>query len=60
MRKFIICTPHQIFGGDQITKDGMGCACGTYGGEKRYIQGLVGKPKGKRNLGRSKIHGRWL
>jgi hypothetical protein len=45
---------------DQITKDGMGCASGTYGGDKRCIQGLVGIPKGKRKLGRSKIHVCWL
>ena len=30
----------------------MGGACSAYGGEERYIQGLVGKPEGKRPLGR--------
>ena len=29
----------------------MGRACGTYGGRKRCAQG-VGKPEGKRSLGR--------
>jgi len=27
-------------------------ACSAYGGEERRIQGLVGKPEGKRPLGR--------
>ena len=30
----------------------MGGACSAYGGEERCIQGLVGKPEGKRPLGR--------
>ena len=30
----------------------MGGACGAYGGQERRIQGLVGKPEGKRPLGR--------
>jgi hypothetical protein len=34
----------------------MGWACGAYGGE-RCAQGLVGKPKGKRPLGRPRC--RW-
>jgi hypothetical protein len=38
----------------------MGCARGTYGREKRCIKGLVGKPNGKRELGRSKINVCWL
>jgi hypothetical protein len=29
-------------------------ACSTYEGEKRCIQGLVGKPEGKSPLGRPK------
>jgi len=29
-------------------------ACSTYGGEERRIQGLGGKPEGKRPLGRSR------
>jgi hypothetical protein len=35
----------------------MGGACITYGGQERYIQGLVGKTEGKRSLGRPKL--RW-
>ena len=30
----------------------MGGACSTYGGEQRCIQGLVGKPEGKRPHGK--------
>jgi hypothetical protein len=43
--------------GDKIEKNEMGGACSAYGGEERRIQGLVGKPEGKRPLGRSR--GRW-
>jgi len=32
----------------------MGGACSTYGGEERCIHGFVGKPEGKRLLGRSR------
>jgi hypothetical protein len=37
---------------DNIEKNEMGGACSAYGGEERCIQGLVGKPGGKRPLGR--------
>jgi hypothetical protein len=37
--------------GEQIKKDGLGEVGGRYGKE-RCIQGLVGKPEGKRPLGR--------
>jgi hypothetical protein len=30
----------------------MGGACSAYGGEERRIEGLVGKPEGRRLLGR--------
>ena len=32
----------------------MGGACSTYWGEERYIRCFVGKPEGKRPLGRPK------
>ena len=35
----------------------MGWTCSTYGGEERRIHGLVGKPEGKRLLGRPRL--RW-
>jgi len=35
-----------------MKKNEMGGTCGTYGGEERCIHGLVGKPDGKRLLGR--------
>ena len=52
MRKFIICTCHQIYSSDQIEKNEMGGACGTYGGEERCIQGLGGRLEKKKPLGR--------
>jgi hypothetical protein len=30
----------------------MNCACSTYGRKERFTQGFVGKPEGKRPLGR--------
>jgi len=38
--------------GDKIKKNEMGGACIVCGGEERRMQGLVGKPEGKRPLGR--------
>jgi hypothetical protein len=38
---------------DKIEKNGMGGICSTYGGEERGVYRiLVGKPEGKRLLGR--------
>ena len=54
MRSLVICTVHQMLLGDKIEKNEMGGACSAYGGEERRIQGLVGKPEGKRPLGRSR------
>jgi hypothetical protein len=36
---FMICSPQQMYYGDSIKEDGMGGACGTYGGGERYTQG---------------------
>jgi len=38
--------------GDQIKEDEMGRACGMYGRERNLYSVLVGKPEGKRPLGR--------
>ena len=38
--------------GHKIEKNEIGWACSTYGGEKRLYRVLVGKPEGKRPLGR--------
>jgi hypothetical protein len=38
----------KYYTGDQIKKNGKGGAYSTYGGHERCIQGLVGKPEGKR------------
>ena len=35
-----------------MEKNEMGGACGTYGGGERVYRVLVGKPEGKRPLGR--------
>jgi len=35
----------------------VGWTCGTHGGGERCLQGLVGKPEGKRPLGR--LRRRW-
>ena len=53
----MICTAHQILFGDQIEKNKMGGACSTYGERRGVYRLLVGKPEGKRPLGRS--GGRW-
>jgi len=50
--------------GGIIEKNEMGGACGAYGGGERCAKVLVGKPEGKRPLGRSSrrwgIILRWL
>jgi hypothetical protein len=52
MRSFMICTPHHCCAGDEIEKNEIGGACSAYG-EGRGVYGvLVGKPEGKRTLGR--------
>ena len=45
------CSP-KIFSGDKIEKNEMGGACGTYGEGRGVCRVLVGKPEGKRPLGR--------
>jgi hypothetical protein len=46
-----------IIWGDQSNKNEMDGACSTYGRQERIIQVLVGRPKGKRPLGR--LRRRW-
>jgi hypothetical protein len=38
--------------GDKVKKNEMGGACSTHGRGEKYIKDLVGKPVGKRPLGR--------
>ena len=38
---------------DQISKNEMGSSCGKCGREERCIKDLVGRPEGKRILGRT-------
>ena len=47
----MICTLTQYSAGDKIEKNETGGACGTHGG-RRVHKVLVGKPEGKRPLGR--------
>ena len=44
--------------GDKIEKNEMGWACGAYGGREGAYSFLVGKPEGKRPLGRPRR--RWV
>jgi hypothetical protein len=43
--------------GDQIEKNKMGGTCSTYGERRVVCRVLVGKPEGKRSLGRPRS--RW-
>jgi hypothetical protein len=52
----MICTLTN-YSGDQVEKNGMGGACSMYGERRGACRVLVGKPEGKRPLGRSKL--RW-
>jgi hypothetical protein len=52
MRRLMTCTPHPLLCGDKTEKNEMGGACSS-DGEGRYVyRVLVGKPEGKRPLGR--------
>jgi hypothetical protein len=53
----MICTAQQILQGDKGEKTEMGGACSTYRIEKMCYRFLVGKPEGKRPLGRPRF--RW-
>jgi len=48
----------QYCAGDKIEKNEMGWACASYGGERVAYRFLVGKPEGKRLLGRPRR--RWV
>jgi len=57
MRNLVICITHLILFGDQIEKNEMGVTCSTYGERRGVYRVVVGKPEGKRPLGRHR--GRW-
>jgi hypothetical protein len=42
----------QYFSGDKIVKNEMGGSCNTYGERRDIYRILLGKPEGKRPLGR--------
>jgi hypothetical protein len=46
------CTPCLISSSDHIEKNEMGRACNMYGEGRGAYRILVGKPEGKRSLGR--------
>ena len=48
----MICTAHPNCSGHKIKKNAMGRACSTYGERRGIYRVLVGKPEGKRPLGR--------
>jgi hypothetical protein len=48
----MICTAHQYYSGNQIKKNEMGWVCSTYVEMRGVCRVLVGKPEGKRPLGR--------
>jgi len=54
--KFVLFT--QYFAGDKIEKNEMGWVCGAYGRGEGVYRFLVGKPEGRRSLGRPKR--RWM
>jgi len=43
----MICTFNEYYSGDQIRKNEMEEACGTYWGEKSCVKGLGGETSGK-------------
>jgi hypothetical protein len=58
MGSFIICTHTEISVGTQIKENEVGGVCSTHGGIDRDVyRVLVGKPEGKRPLGRPKEDG---
>jgi hypothetical protein len=54
MRSFITCTFAKYNYNYQVKEDEMGGACSTNGEKSNAYRILVGKPEGKRPLGRSR------
>jgi len=52
MRSLMICTAHPIYSGDKIEKNEMDGTGNMYGERRGVHRVLVGKPEGKRPLGR--------
>jgi hypothetical protein len=53
MRKLIISIRFTCYcAGDKIERNEIGRACGAYVGGERHIQVLMGKPDGKKPMGR--------
>jgi hypothetical protein len=56
MRSLMICTPHPLLWG-KIERNEMGGACSMYGEWRGVYRVLMGKPEGKRPLGKPRF--RW-
>jgi hypothetical protein len=54
MKSFIICTLNQILLGFFSKEDEMGGTCRMHGRDEKCIFILIGKPEGRRPLGRPK------
>jgi hypothetical protein len=54
MRSFINCACHQISLDGHINEGEIGGACGTREEKRNAYRVLVGKPEGKRTLGRQR------
>ena len=48
----------RVYAGDKIEKNEMGWACGAYGEERGVYRVLVGKPEGRKPMGRPRR--RWV
>jgi hypothetical protein len=53
----MVCTPHPILLSDRVEKNEIGEVYCAYGERKSVYRVLVGKPEGKRPLGRQRL--RW-
>jgi hypothetical protein len=43
----MICTAHQMYSADEISKNEKGGPCSMYGGDERLLQGFDGETFGK-------------
>jgi hypothetical protein len=52
MGRFIICTHPQNHLANQVNENEVGGACGMHGRREKCVQNSVGKPEGKKPLGK--------
>ena len=53
----MVCIPHQILQVDQIKKNEINSACGTYGGKKKCMQNFGKRPERNKHLEDSDVDG---